>query len=600
MKLRVVPFRNWNLNAKLISVYSLTIFIPVIIVTLLGFNWYNDNLKQKVGEYGLNLTDQVSKSLDTYVQQIDRLSLTFYLDVWDNLKLNPDRSNPKEVFMEKISVNRALRSLLVVIPFSNVIGVYWINGGEVLYSEYGNGQWIDHSDFARQDWYKEVMEKDGKGVLVSPYPSHNGSSNEYVFSYARSIVNVNNRQSYGVLLFDISMDGLKDLAGNMKSKSAGTMIILDGEGKVVYHPDASQLRSAFPLKAQQSYGYYTDNIDGQETMFHYSRSAYTGWTVVNAIEVEQLSDELSILRNLLFSYTGVMLMVSTILFALLSFTIIKPLKEMKRLMRRVEVGDYEVQFRVRSSDEVNRLGHSFNVMVAQIRELVNKVLRMRIHQQQAQVQILRTQINPHFLYNTLESIHMKAEINRDYEVADMISMLGKLFRLSLRQTAERIPLFKEMEYVGVFIGLQKVRFPKLEYDVDVAPDLMRAEIPPWIVQPLVENAIIHGLNPLKGDGWINVSAKMAEGDLVIEVADNGVGLSESRLAWLRSMLRAQESDEETGDHIGVNNVHRRIQNYYGQGYGLRIDNRPDGGTIAEIRLRAIMEVDDDAQAADRG
>ncbi|QJD85434.1 sensor histidine kinase [Cohnella herbarum] len=591
MKLRIVPFRDWNLNSKLISVYSLTIFIPVIIVTLLGFDRYNDNLKLKVGEYGLNLTDQVSKNLDTYIQQIDRLSLTFYLDVWENLSLNPDRSNPKEVLMEKVSIDRALRSIMVVIPFSDVLGAYWINGGEVFYSQYGNGEWIDHSDFEQQDWYREALKRDGKGVLVSPYPSKNNE--QYILTYARSIVNVQNRQSYGVLLFDISMDGLRDLVGKMKSKSAGTMIILDNENKVVYHPDESLIRSSFPLKTTQPYGYYTDDIDGKETMIHYVRSSVTGWTVVNAIEVQQLSDELSLLRNLLFSYTGVMLLVSTVLFALLSFTIIKPLKEMKRLMRRVEVGDYEVQFQVRSGDEVNRLGHSFNVMVFQIRELINKVLKMKIYRQQAEVQVLRSQINPHFLYNTLESIHMKAEINSDYEVADMVASLGKLFRLSLRQTAERIPLFKELEYVNVFMGLQSVRFPKMEYIVDVPPDLMRTDILPWIVQPLVENAIIHGLTPKKGEGWIQISARTMEDDLVIEVADNGIGISDGRLDWLMKALQEQES-EETGDHIGVNNVHRRIQHYYGHGYGLRIENRPEGGTTAEIRLRTMKEAEEDA------
>lgn len=328
-------------------------------------------------------------------------------------------------------------------------------------------------------------------------------------------------------------------------------------------------------------------------MIHYVRSSVTGWTVVNAIEVQQLSDELSLLRNLLFSYTGVMLLVSTVLFALLSFTIIKPLKEMKRLMRRVEVGDYEVQFQVRSGDEVNRLGHSFNVMVFQIRELINKVLKMKIYRQQAEVQVLRSQINPHFLYNTLESIHMKAEINSDYEVADMVASLGKLFRLSLRQTAERIPLFKELEYVNVFMGLQSVRFPKMEYIVDVPPDLMRTDILPWIVQPLVENAIIHGLTPKKGEGWIRISARTMEDDLVIEVADSGIGISDSRLEWLMKALQEQES-EETGDHIGVNNVNRRIQHYYGHGYGLRIGNRPEGGTTAEIRLRTMKEAEKDA------
>lgn len=592
-KLRIVSFRNWNLNAKLISIYSLTIFIPVAIVTLISFNHYNANLQNKVGEYGLNLTDQVSKNLDTYIQQIDRLSLTFYLDVWDNLELNPDRSNPKDILREKTSVNRALRSILVVLPYSDIVGAYWIKDGEVLYSQYGNGNEVDHGNFAEQEWYREVVKRDGKGVLIPPYHSGIAAPNEIVFSYARSIINVNNRQPYGVLLFDFSMKGLESVVQDMKSKSAGTMIILDDKGKIVYHPDASLFRSVFPLKVDQSYGYYRDAVYGKKVMVHYVRSPVTGWTVVNMIETKQLADELAILRNLLFSYTGVMLLVSTVLFALLTFMIIKPLKEMKRLMRRVEVGDYDVQFRVRSADEMNRLGHSFNVMVAQIRELVNKVLRMKIHQQQAQVQVLRSQINPHFLYNTLESIHMKAEMNEDYEVADMVAMLGKLFRLSLRQTAERIPLFQELEYVKVFMGLQSVRYRKMNYEVDIDPAFMPLPTLPWIIQPLVENAIIHGLSPLKGAGTIRVSAWREEGDLIIEVADDGVGLSERGLAWVRSVLKAPDS-EETGDHIGINNVHRRIQHYYGQKYGLRLSDRAEGGTIAEIRIRADEETKDDA------
>lgn len=236
MNMRMTPFRHWSLNAKLITVYSLTIFIPVLIVTMLGFQRYNDNWRQKVGQYGLNLTDQVSRNLDTYLQQIDRLSMTFYLDVWDNLSLNPDRSNPKDVIMEKVTVDQALKNILVVLPFSDILGVYWIGDGEVRYSQYGNGAWIDHSDFAGREWYKEALLKDGRGVLIPPYPPGNGSADTYVFSYARSIVNVKNRQSYGVLLFDVSMDGLRQIAGEMKSDAAGTMILLDRDRRIVYHP----------------------------------------------------------------------------------------------------------------------------------------------------------------------------------------------------------------------------------------------------------------------------------------------------------------------------------------------------------------------------
>ncbi|SDS02870.1 Sensor histidine kinase YesM [Paenibacillaceae bacterium GAS479] len=591
MKLRTFWFREWNLNAKLISAYSITIIIPVIALTLLGYQHYNENLQKKVGEYGLSLSEQVSKNLDTYIQQIDRMASTFYLDVQDDIGGQFEPRTPSDTFREKVMIDRALRNIVLAIPFSDLDGAYWIADGEVLYSQYGTGNWIDHSEFAQEDWYKRVLQMDGEGMLIPSYKLASKPKDEYVFSYARSIVNVSNRKSYGVLLLDFSLKGLAEMTDNSKSPSAGTLFILDEQGRIVYHPDKERILEKFPLKSGPSYGYYTDEVYGTQTMVHYVRSSLSNWTIVNTIEVSKLSNELELLRNLLWISAAVLLLLSITLSALLTTTIIRPLKELKRLMFRVELGDYNVMFQARSNDEMNQLGRSFNAMVAKINELVNNVLHMKIYRQQAQVQVLRSQINPHFLYNTLASINMRAEMNGDYEVADMVTLLGKLFRLSLRSEAESVPMFREMEYVNVYMRLQMIRFPHLSIQIEIPEPLMLTEIPQWIIQPLIENSIVHGRVTAKQDGWIRIRATVdREENLTLYVEDNGTGITEERLVWLRQRLRNTAMEElEDGDHIGLLNVHRRIMFLCGDSYGLNIENLAGGGTQVAIHLNAITK-----------
>lgn len=590
-KLRGISFFNWGLDKKLIFVYALMIVIPIIIVTFLGFQRYQEYLTERVSEFGLNLTDQISENLDNYIQQIDRLSMTFYLDGVDGLRGKPD---PMNVYAEKIAVDRALRNIMFIIPFQDIEGIYWIREGEVQYSQYGYGRWIDHSSFKDEGWYDEVLAADGKGIIIPPYrpqfahglSATNATDEHYIFSYARSIVNVSNRVPYGVLLIDITTDNLYELLNDAKIKTSSTLFIVDDDGTIIYHPDTDYITSNFPPTLNGAYGKFIETYnDKGPMMIQYVRSDTTGWTVVNTVPLQQLSDELRIFRNILWILAGAALLLSVILSSAFTMTTIKPLKTLKRLMHKVEMGDYNVRIEKLTNDEVGQLGRGFNHMVEKINELVSRVLKMKIYQQQAEFKVLQSQINPHFLYNTLESISMKAEINQDYEVADMVSLLGKLFRLSLQRNSELIPLSREIEYVEVYMRLQHIRLPKMKYSISFEDAHMNTYTLPWIIQPIVENAIIHGIAPVKGQGYIRIWGERVEDDLIVYVEDNGNGMSEKRLAEVNESLMYSALEDEDGQHIGLYNVHRRILNSNGQGYGLKVQSVPGGGTIVTIRMK---------------
>jgi len=605
-------FLQWSLDKKLIFFYALMIIIPILVVTLFGFQRYEQNLTERVSEFGLNLTDQISKNMDNYLSQIDHLSMTFYFEGTDGFSVKRD---PMNIFTEKKTVDRAMRNLMFIIPFHDIEGIYWIHDGEVQYSQYGSGKWIDHSQFKAEGWYDKVVKADGTGVIIPPYrPKTAGAAHAaktgsesvtgseaaskdepYIFSYARSIVNVKNRMPYGVLLIDLSTSSFYELLNEAKVKTSSSLFIVDEAGQIIYHPDTAYIGETFKPELPGSFGKFTTTEwqDGQPTMVQFVRSEETGWTIVNTVPVKQLSQELSIIRNLLWVFAGVALVLSIIMSSVFTMNITKPLKTMKRMMHRVELGDYNVRIHDIKQDEVGQLGRSFNHMVEKINELVSRVLTMKIFQQQAEFKVLQSQINPHFLYNTLESINMKAEINQDYEVADMVSLLGKLFRLSLQQTTGLIPLSREMEYVEVYMKLQNIRFPHMKYTIMIDDSFMELHTLPWIVQPLVENAIVHGIAPMKGQGQIVVRSECIQSGqdqmLFIHVEDNGCGMSVERLDQVNGWLQRPVMEDDSDQHIGLGNVHRRIRSTYGMDYGLTITRLPDKGTRVSLNLKVTMK-----------
>ena len=268
---------------------------------------------------------------------------------------------------------------------------------------------------------------------------------------------------------------------------------MDAEGNIVYAQDDQKIAQAFPIALNEDHGSFLYSMEGKEMMINYISTQVAGWKIANIIPVSELTHNIDILRNLLWTLTGVALLLSIGLSILLTTRLLRPLKKMKALMNKVEDGDYTVQFKTQSNDEIGKLANSFNIMVKKINELVHHIFVIRILKREADFKVLQSQINPHFLYNTLESISMKAEVDENYEVADMISRLGRLFRMTINHSRDLIVFAREMEYIDHYVILQKIRFPRMTFIIEIEPEVMNSFILPWIVQPLVENAIIHGL-----------------------------------------------------------------------------------------------------------
>ncbi|GGD53351.1 cache domain-containing sensor histidine kinase [Paenibacillus nasutitermitis] len=585
-----VSYRNWNLDKKLILMYTLMILLPMLVVTFLGFQRYNENMKDKVSEFSLELLNQLGKNLDNYLNEVERISLSFSMDAGVQQALLPETNDsPANRFNDKKLIDKALMNI-VLVPFKDVIGTYLFKPSGEIFSRYSSNRQADYSQFQQERWYREALTADGKGIYLPTYALQSiDGREELAFTFLRSMINIPKNQSAGVFRIDLNLNSLSSIFSNVLGDTKQELYIVDQQGNIVYDRNRIKITEKFPLPLDKEFDSFIFRADGKETMVNYITTQVSGWKIANVIPVSELTHNIEILRNLLWTLTIVALILSIGLSVFLTRRLLLPLKKMKSLMNKVEDGDYTVQFKVQSSDEIGRLATSFNIMVKRINELVHNVFAIRILKREADFKVLQSKINPHFLYNTLESISMKAELDHNYEVADMISRLGRLFRMTINYNRELIRVSKEVEYIENYIQLQRIRFPEMSFILDIKQEVLSSLMLPWIIQPLVENALIHGLAPLNNEGWIRIEASKLNEDLYIRIIDNGVGIEEGKRRDIQSHLLTDANKEDDEIHIGLKNIYDRIRHYYGEGYGLTVQSEPGQGTTVEIRMKYMTD-----------
>lgn len=316
-------------------------------------------------------------------------------------------------------------------------------------------------------------------------------------------------------------------------------------------------------------------------------SEVTGWTTVGVVPVSSLMKDTEVLRTYIILIGIICVGLALLLYVFIAYRITQPLRKLSRLMRSVERGDLSRAFPVSGTDEVGMLGHSFNGMLAKLSELGYLLYETEIREKDAQIAALQSKINPHFLYNTLGSISMYAELEGSPEIITMSNNLSKLLRYSLSGRKEHVTLQDELDHVGGYMAIQQMRYEeRIHFTMTIEPSLLDCEVIPLMIQPLVENAINHALDKGVGRGRISLTADSSDQVLRIAVEDDGIGMNAEALEALRLHLRnTQELGGRSGN--GLLNVHRRIVLHYGDEYGLSLESMPYQGFKAVLKLPVI-------------
>ena len=399
----------------------------------------------------------------------------------------------------------------------------------------------------------------------------------------------------GVLLVDMSFSGIEQICRDVQLSNGGYLYLIDGSGELIYHPRqqliyAGLLEENNRAAADYSDGSHRERFQGRERQVTVKTVGYTGWKLVGVVPSENLWDNYG--QLVLFFLFVVLFSIFLLVFVNLRLSewITAPVKKLDRAVKELEHGSTEVDFDVGGPGEVEHLSHSIRSMVSTMRHLMDDIIEQEEQKRRSELEVLQSQINPHFLYNTLDSVIWMTENGRTDDAVVMLTSLARFFRISLSRGSSIIPIRDELEHARHYLTIQKMRYKnKFSATITAEDGVESLYTIKLIVQPILENAIYHGMAYADGDGEITVRAFRDGGDVLIEVSDNGPGMPEEVVESLLDPNGPAAAAGAKGSGIGFRNVHRRIRLTFGADYGLTIFSEPDDGTTVRIRLPALDE-----------
>jgi two-component system sensor histidine kinase YesM len=445
-----------------------------------------------------------------------------------------------------------------------------------------------NSKIQEQPWFKNAKAEGGKSVISAPHVQ-NIIQNEYrwVVSLSRELKSADGITGEGIFLVDLNLSVINEICNHINLGKRGYVFIVDKDGSIVYHPQQklinSNLKTEMIDKVKQSSSGSFITGEGNKKRIYTIQETHFGWKIVGVAYASELIANQYQINLSYFLWTILALVIALYLSFFISRHLSRPIKMLQSNMKQVEKGDFSIRSEFRSKNEIGQLSHTFNIMVGRIRDLMNQIIQNEESKRKSEMKLLEAQINPHFLYNTLDSIIWMAERKKHDEVVLMTSSLAKLFRSIINKNNETVPVRVEIEHITNYLLIQTMRYKdKLDFQIDVDPSILEVHIPKIILQPIVENAIYHGIKNKLESGLVKITGK-ADGDtIVFVVADDGVGMEQEKLDQI---LKLKEGIIRG---IGVSNVNERIK-LFGKEFGLTFESEKWEGTKVTIVLPKCVQ-----------
>jgi two-component system sensor histidine kinase YesM len=380
---------------------------------------------------------------------------------------------------------------------------------------------------------------------------------------------------------------IEEVCSQVELGKRGYIYVVDKSGNIIYHPQQQVIYAGLKDENIQKAleigsGSYVEKHGGEEISTVIMDVGYAEWKMVGISYVDEI-----VQNRRGFNAMIVIILITGIIFiglasVFISYKISQPIKRLERQMNKVERGDFNIDpLKAEGEDEVRQLTHSFNLMIERIRQLMSQIISEQEAKRKNELKALQAQINPHFLYNTLDSIIWMNENNNHDGVSEMTAALAKLFRISLSKGREIISVKEEIQHAVSYLVIQKMRYKnKFRYNVDLPEELEGYSTLKLLIQPIIENSIYHGFSQIPDEGEINITVGKDGDDLIYHIFDNGYGISEEKI----SSIMSGKTKSKHSSGVGIKNVNERIKIYYGEKYGINIESEPDEGTDVYIRI----------------
>ncbi|RXS91414.1 sensor histidine kinase [Geobacillus sp. PK12] len=575
---------HWPIRYKFVSLLLASMIVPALgLGSLVG--WAVDRIvERQVNENTLQLIGQVNQTLEFYANNMQ--NVTYLIAFNPQVRSFLNRATPRDDY----EMRQFLQGITTLYP--EIAGILVVNE----YGDYISNEMYTRSSepLTEETWYREAVKNKGIFTMIG-HPvgrhviSHAHYTSEEVVSAVRAIVDPETQKVRGVVLIDLKLRVIAETVKNIHLGKWGYLMVVDEKGKSIYTPSRSVL-TAVPLhRIKGDSGTFSQNIHGQHVQFIYQRSPFTHWTTIGVFPSDESALEVKETHFYIISFIFFVCFIAIGASYYFSFSLSRPISRLTMLMKKAQAGDLTVRYDEERMDEIGILGRSFNHMLDQIQRFIALAEWQERQRWEAELRELQAQIKPHFLYNTLDTIQWMARKKGADDVAEVVGALAKLFRIGLSKGKEMILLAEEIEHVKSYLHIQEVRYKdKLHYTFDIPEDLQKFYVLKLLLQPIVENALYHGIKQRRGPGHIWIQAREHEGVMYICVKDDGVGMTTEQLKDLRESL---DIDFTSGDQegrmkkvkgYGMVNVQARLQLTFGPSYRLHIDSEEGQGTVVTI------------------
>lgn len=574
--------------------FSLLISFALLIFLLISLNYTQDAIIQNSTEYTGQLVKQVNSDIDSYIQYMKNISLmlTYNSDV--SKYLFTDSDNPAETQQYHDAIEEQFRTLSKARPDICNIGIY--RSSEKYIFNYNDSKLNQYTNLTLLDWYQNTLRTQGNTYLSSSHvQTIIEDSYNWVITLSSILKNPKTSNREALLFIDLNYNTIQDLCENINLGKKGYVFILDEEGDILYHPRQQLLYSNLKKENitevlqlnEEKNSFITSDTDGRK-LYTATTSNETGWTVVGVAYLSELNKKETETQ---FIYTLIALLLflcALLLSSLLSKAITQPIRTLQNSMSKVVKGEFDTALVPETAqNEIGDLTHSFNLMTQQIQSLIAQNIKEQKQKRKSELKALQSQINPHFLYNTLDSIIWMAETGANQDVVLMTSSLARLFRQSISNDDELVSIRQELEYTRSYLTIQKMRYKDtLDFQIEAEDKILDYKIVKLTLQPLVENAIYHGIKFKEGIGTVHISGSMEDNCILIVISDNGIGMTEEQL----SHIFEPRTPSTKSSGVGINNIQNRLHLYYGENYGLEFESEERIGTTVYIRIPANTDL----------
>lgn len=574
-------YQKLSIKQKFFLLFSIQIIIPLVFMGMMLYRTSTDIIQNKSIDYSVDLLKMVELRFDDFSDNVQVTAQDILYDpiVYDVLE--GDRTDTSQLddlynLLRKVCLSRNE-----------------INGVSILISEEEHfsynttsGRAITEVGFDYQTILQEASNVSGQ---LSWYVDQSDSGHVRQIYVLRTINNIDRYEELGVMVIQLNLDELASVYGNLSTEFMEQIAIVTQDGDYVIgtgEPSQRQLSYLNELDETSVSNYWID--EEQNDLVCYRDLVHPSWRIITEISLPKLNEDMNEFRNYFLVIIAATILILSLLSSFMAVDIIDPINRLVDAMKHMKKDKVHDVVVVDRKDELGYLSESFNDMSGEIDFLVNQVYKEQLTRKEAELKTLQAQINPHFLFNTLESINWLARMNEVPEISSMVTALSSLMEAGIGKGGAMVSLREELEFADSYIRIMKGRYgDKLNYQNQVDRSVLAKRVPKLMLQPILENAIYHGIEKSRKEGTVSLLVEKSVDNIVIHITDNGKGMPVERLAQLNDLLSRTDllnEEEDISVGIGLINVNKRLKLFFGDQYGIRIESVEGQHTTVIIHI----------------